>query len=468
MQPLIAVTFFLLSAAAPPPQNDTVRVDFTVPSDWGSGFSGEIFLRNDASYPIWDWRLEFDFAADIGNIWNGAVLEHVGDHYVLGPVPANWEDGDLAPGEAVGIGFIGAPGGGPPIPATGLLNGSPITFNADSPAPPPLRPAPAPRWPTRVFAPYVDATAWPPFDYVGVAAAQRIRFYNLAFVVAAGANDCTPSWGGYYPVDSGYLLPEINGIRALGGDVMVSFGGAAGIELAAACPDVASLQAAYQRTIDAYGLTHVDFDIEGAWVADPPSIERRSQAVAGLQAAAAAAGRELRVWYTLPVLPSGLTADGVNVLDAALDFGVVLDGVNIMCMDYGDAAAPNPDHRMGEYAIDAAHSLVAQMRTLYAAHGTPKSDAELWRLVGMTPMIGLNDVVTETFYQEDAWQVLAFARQQDIGLLSFWSIGRDQQCPGGASGAVSPSCSSILQAPFEFTAIFRPFTRKSTIRPNGF
>ena len=62
-----------------------------------------------------------------------------------------------------------------------------------------------------------------------------------------------------------------------------SFGGAANTELAAACGDVASLQAAYQQVIDDYALTHVDFDIEGAWVAHAPSIARRSAAIAGLQ-----------------------------------------------------------------------------------------------------------------------------------------------------------------------------------------
>ena len=56
-------------------------------------------------------------------------------------------------------------------------------------------------------------------------------------------------------------------MRAHGGDVVVSFGGAAGLELAAAYSragrTAADLEKAYQKVIDCYALTYVDFDIEG-------------------------------------------------------------------------------------------------------------------------------------------------------------------------------------------------------------
>ena len=44
----------------------------------------------------------------------------------------------------------------------------------------------------------------------------------------------------------------------------MSFGGAAGTEVAAKCSSAASLKAAYKTVIDRYNLTRVDFDIEGA------------------------------------------------------------------------------------------------------------------------------------------------------------------------------------------------------------
>lgn len=317
--------------------------------------------------------------------------------------------------------------------------------------------AAAPRWPARVFAPYVDATGWPPFPLAETAREQGVRHFNLGFIVAENAGSCTPSWGGYYGIDT-YLKAPIAELRALGGDVAISFGGAAGTELAAACRDPATLAARYQAVIDGYDLTRVDFDIEGAAAADPVSIARRSKAIAALQKAARRDGRTLSVWFTLPVLPTGLDANGLAVVGSALDAGVRLGGVNIMAMDYGDWAAPDPDGRMGTYAIRAAASLFRQLRTLYTAHGLTRSDAQLWRMVGVTPMIGRNDVLTEVFYPSDAEKLLAFAEKKRFGLLSFWSANRDRQCAAGAVGYVDGNCSSILQQPFEFSRLLVPYT----------
>ena len=65
----------------------------------------------------------------------------------------------------------------------------------------------------------------------------------------------------------------------------VSFGGATGVELAQACTDVTALQAEYQAVVSAYNLEYIDLDIEGAAVADPTTIARRSTALAALQKA---------------------------------------------------------------------------------------------------------------------------------------------------------------------------------------
>jgi chitinase len=141
-------------------------------------------------------------------------------------------------------------------------------------------------------------------------------------------------------------------------------------------------------------------------------------------------------------------------LQSAATHGVTLDIVNVMAMDYGDSAAPNPQGRMGDYAIQAATSLFNQLKTVY---GTAKSDNQLWAMVGITPMIGLNDVTTETFDQQEAREVLAFAEQRGIGRLSFWSLNRDRQNASGTLGYVDLFSSSILQSPFEFSQIFGTF-----------
>jgi chitinase len=312
-------------------------------------------------------------------------------------------------------------------------------------------------WPDKVFAPYVDATAWPLFDFVGLAQNESVRFFNLAFIVANGQNQ--PKWGGYDSYDLSFRREEIRALRELGGDVMVSFGGAAGTELAVAITDVSALSAAYQSVIDAYSLTHIDFDIEGAWVAHPPSIDRRSQAIRNLQNTAQANGKALEVWFTLPVLPTGLTPDGLGVIASALAHGVEIAGVNVMAMDYGDSAAPAPEGRMGAYAIQAGQSLHSQLRALYAEHGEFPSDADLWSMVGITPMIGQNDVPSERFYQADARELLTFAESHALGLLSFWSANRDNGA--GPIGGVGPNSSGITQGTFEFTRILDDYTGSS-------
>ena len=237
--------------------------------------------------------------------------------------------------------------------------------------------------------------------------------------------------------------------------MIVSFGGAANQELALVITNVSALQAAYQSVIDAYGLTYIDFDVEGAAVGDKASIDRRNQAIAGLQQAAAAEGRQLFVSYTLPVLPTGLTADGVYVVQSAINHGVDVGLINIMAMDYGDGAAPNPSGKMGDYAIQAANSLYTQLNSLY---GSAKSEQQLWSMVGVTPMIGLNDITTETFDQQEARELVAFAEAKGIGRLSMWSLNRDQQNPNGKLGYVDNTSSSLLQDPFEFSQIFNGFT----------
>jgi hypothetical protein len=251
------------------------------------------------------------------------------------------------------------------------------------------------------------------------------------------------------------LRTQISNLRALGGDVMVSFGGAANQELAEVITNVTALTNAYETVINAYQLTHIDFDIEGAAVADTAAIDRRSQAIANLQAAAAAQGKTLDVWFTLPALPTGLTAEGLYVLQSALKYGVKISGVNVMAMDYGDGAAPNPSGQMGTYAIDAGNSLFAQLRTLY---GSGPSNAQLWSMVGVTPMIGVNDISDEVFNQAAAQQLTAWAQQMGIGRLSMWSLNRDQQDPAGALTYATDDSSSILQQPGQFSSIFEAFT----------
>ncbi|MBZ9643657.1 chitinase, partial [Streptomyces sp. PSKA30] len=289
---------------------------------------------------------------------------------------------------------------------------------------------------------YVDTSLHPAFDLVAAAEATGVKEYNLAFITDGGG--CTPKWGGVTDLASDAVAGQIGALRAKGGDVRVSFGGAAGSELATACSSADALAAAYGKVVDAYDLTKVDFDVEGGALPNTAANTRRAQAIAELQQQ----HPDLDVSFTLPVMPEGLTQDGVNLLSDAKKNGVDIDTVNIMAMDYGPAYSGD----MGTYAEQAATATQAQIKSVLGL-----SDSAAWKTVAVTPMIGVNDVVTEIFKVDDATQLVNFAKSKGLGRLSMWSGTRDKACPGGPKPAADATCSSIDQDKFAFTKAFATY-----------
>lgn len=303
--------------------------------------------------------------------------------------------------------------------------------------------------PAGVAAPYVDLGAYPTPSLTQLAAASGLTQFTLAFVIN-GSSPCTASWFGAYDPATGWDKADIDAFRASGGDVRVSFGGANGTELAQSCTSVSATAAQYQKVVDAYSLDQVDFDIEGTAVTDHASIDRRSAALAQVQAAQRAKGRDLRVSLTLPVLPTGLTTDGMYVLQSAKNAGLDVSTVNVMAMDFGNATAPNPEGKMGAYAIQSAQSTQAQIRSVW----TDLTDAQAWAMVGVTPMLGQNDNSSEIFELTDAQQLISFAQTNHLAELAFWEMTRDANaCTGSLS-----RCTNIPQTPYEFSKMFAAFT----------
>ena len=298
-------------------------------------------------------------------------------------------------------------------------------------------------------APYVDLGSYPTPSLPAIAAATGLKQFSLAFIVN-GSTPCTASWFGAFDPATGWDKADFDAIRSAGGDVRPSFGGANGTELAQSCTSVAALTAQYQKVVDVYGLDRIDFDIEGAAVVDHTSVDRRSAAIAAVQAAQRAKGRDLKVSLTLPVLPSGLTSDGVYILQSAKNAGVTVDTVNVMAMDFGDSAAPNPAGRMGAYAIQSAQSTQAQIRQVW----TSLTAAQAYAMVGVTPMLGVNDNTSEVFGLADAQQLITFAQQNHLNELAFWEVTRDANaCTGGLS-----KCTNITQTPYQFSKMFAGYT----------
>src|SRR3954463_8913165 len=86
-------------------------------------------------------------------------------------------------------------------------------------------------WPAKVFSPYMQVDTGDNLQVTAVKSATGQKYFTMAFVIADGSGN--PTWGGTgNSVASGYYASQINSLRASGGDVIFSFGGAGGTELA--------------------------------------------------------------------------------------------------------------------------------------------------------------------------------------------------------------------------------------------
>jgi chitinase len=266
-------------------------------------------------------------------------------------------------------------------------------------------------------APYFETWAYgggyTPTTLMQARSAGGVTAATMAFGVSGGG--CSMG-GGLEANLSGAGKTDIVDFQAAGGRVILSFGGASGTYLESACSDD-GMYNLIKGALDATGARAIDFDVEGGQISSGTLNTRRNNVTKRLQAAYPG----LYVSYTLPVDPTGLPSEAVTVVRSAATAGVNVSMVNIMAMDYGDASSA-----MGQRAIDAATATFNQIKPIFAG----KTDAQLWAMIGVTPMIGVNDTQSEVFRQADATQLATFAQQKGLGLLSYWALQRDM--PGGS------------------------------------
>ncbi|MEU8542013.1 glycosyl hydrolase family 18 protein [Streptomyces sp. NPDC048717] len=307
--------------------------------------------------------------------------------------------------------------------------------------------------PSRVFAPYFEA--WTGESPAALAAASGTKHLTMAFLQTATKGSCTPYWNGDtgMPISPAVFGSDITSMQARGGDVIPSFGGytadTTGTEIADSCTDVTKIADAYEKVLTTYNVSRLDMDIEVDSLDDSAGVDRRNKAIKILQDRSAAAGRPLEISYTLPTTTTGLAASGLAVLKNAVTNGARVDVVNLMTFDYYDNAA----HDMAKDTQTAAQGLYNQLAKLYPA----KSAAQLWGMVGVTEMIGVDDFgPAETFSLANARTVYDWATAKGINTLSFWALQRDNGgCPGGPA---ADNCSGIAQNTWDFSHIFSPFT----------
>lgn len=216
---------------------------------------------------------------------------------------------------------------------------------------------------------------------------------------------------------------DIKAFRNAGGRVILSFGGQAGTYLHKTCQDKTQLADAIAGQMNTYNTRAIDFDIEGHNLDDTSANNALLAALVLLQNKYS----DLHVSFTLPVdNDSGMPGTVMTLLRNAAHVGLRVGRVNIMAMDYGKY--PKNGQSVGDMAISATEKTAAQMQSIW-----PKaSKNEIYHAIGITPMIGQNDIPENFFFSlDDAKKVASYAKSHNIGLLSYWMLQRDRAGKGG-------------------------------------
>jgi hypothetical protein len=301
-----------------------------------------------------------------------------------------------------------------PPPTSGTLLFSPykdITINLD--------------WNTNVMSTMVTGTRLP---VVGSGSLVSTQVPNLgAITLAFATGECgSENWGGV-PA-AAFASANIARLNSAGVNYVVSTGGQAGVFTCGSATGMAKFLSTYMTS----HMVGVDFDIESG------QTPAQLNALVSNAVYAESLYPNLRFSFTLATLAAsdgsygGVNATGDAVVRAVKASGLKNYTINLMTMDYGSAGpgicvVKNGSCDMGQSAIQA-------VTNLQHTYGIPLSKIEI------TPMIGVNDVSSETFTVADIDTVTNYASANKLAGLHFWSLDRDNPCSGGFA---SPTCNSV-------------------------
>jgi len=320
-------------------------------------------------------------------------------------------------------------------------------------------------WPDKVFAPYMYVGAGDNFKLTDCDDACGLKYFTLAFIIArqdGNGKNATyhpePSWDGHTLIADNFYHDQIDAIRKRGGDVIMSFGGEGGKEMANVINDPAKLEAAYQQVIDQYKFTWLDFDVEGNNLDQGKAdSERRNTALAALQKK----NPGLIISYTLPVDPNGISEASQALLADAVKQGVKVHSANLMVMFFGKNFTGKGKSE-GQLGVESANTAHAQLQ---------KIDPAIQ--VGLCPCLGKNGSAAEAFGPDDAVTLKTFADKTPwVCSLHYWSINDDMAktrrqrvitSTTNEAGVVSYSTNRVnvpaTQPSWAFAKIFQPFTK---------
>ena len=272
-------------------------------------------------------------------------------------------------------------------------------------------------WNTLVISTSVTGTQVPLLQAMG-----DLPTVSWSFASGECGNE---TWGG---ITGAQVASNVPAWVAAKKRYILSTGGAAG---AFTCATDAGFFAFLDRYNSEY-MVGVDFDIEAG---------QTKEVIDALVARAKAAKAQpkysrLMFSFTIATLggntPQSLGEAGIATLKAIRDGGLTDYVINLMVMNYGSAAATNcvltP---LGE--CDMGLSAVQAAANLNAAYAIP------FEKIALTPMIGGNNTVGETFTLDDVGVVLAYAADKKLAAVHYWSFDRDVDC---LQTQASPICNN--------------------------
>jgi hypothetical protein len=272
------------------------------------------------------------------------------------------------------------------------------------------------------------------FNLKEISTKTGVKALKLAFALSKSVG-CEPSWGLNIPINDTSIIDQIKAFHAIGGEVIVSTGKAKDRKLETNCVPSLMLKNAYKQVLDAVESRHLDISVD-----ESIPLDNMNAALAKLQKERPQTtisfsfnfkGKDYRITSQLIV----------EVLENSVRHGVNVDIVNTIVENF----VKSDSSSFSDAIIWLSTNTMNQLKIIW-----PKSTVDFYNLLGVTPFIGKNSD-EKVFSLATAKQIVGWAKDKNIGQLSFWSIGRDNgYCPGGQ---FSYNCSGIEQEEYEFTKI---------------
>jgi chitinase len=288
---------------------------------------------------------------------------------------------------------------------------------------------------------YAWSSGNPVYKISDLTTAQKVlglKYATLAFVISDSVNP-TEIWSQITA-----SIPDMQNFIKNGGFLIISCGGATGSYLESTMSEdqqFTALDSLLQQT----GCRGLDFDVEGSAPSNISWNTQRAKVITRLQQKYPG----LYISYTIAINQVMPTWDQLaipqlelSMLQNAISLGVKINTINGMLMD----TSLDSTGTWGGTAVNMCESMHSQIKTLYPN----LTDAQAYTMIGATPMIGRNDNST-IFTLADTQTLTNYAIKNNIGVLSFWALQRDQSSQAGGL----PTSSMISQTDFAFYNIIK-------------